>query len=128
MCVINPALIYLSEVANSLKIMSTIIFILLLLGYAVVTIVGFYNILENMEYGQDDCDYKRGIEALNISKKLIIPLVISFMLTIVVPSKETIYKMMISNLVTYENVDMTTETLEEAFDHVIDKLEELKGE
>lgn len=128
MYVINPALIYLSEVANSLKIMSIIIFVFLLLGYAVVTIVGFYNILENMEYGQDDRDYKRGIEALNISKKLIVPLVISFMLTIVVPSKETIYKMIVTNMVTYENVDMTTETLEEAFDHVIDKLGELKGE
>ena len=128
MYVINPVLIYLSEVANSLKCISIIIFVFLLLGYAVVTIIGFYNILENMEYGADDRDYKRGIEALNISKKLIIPIVISFVLTIVVPSKETIYKMIVSNLVTYENVDMTTETIEEAFDHVIDKLEELKGE
>lgn len=128
MYVINPALIYLSEVASSLKSISIIIFVFLLIGYAVVTIVGFSNILENMEYGPDDRDYKRGIEALNISKKLIIPLVISFVLTIVVPSKEAIYKMIVANLVTYENVDMTTETIEEAFDHVIDKLGELKGE
>ena len=128
MYVINPALIYLSEVASSLKRISIIIFVFLLISCAVVTIVGFFNILVNMEYGPDDRDYKRGIEALNISKKLIIPLVISFMLTIVIPSKETIYKMIVSILVTYENIDMTTETIKEAFDHAIDKLGELKGE
>lgn len=128
MYVINPALIYLSEVADSLKTISTYILIFLFIGFAIMVIMGLSNILENMKYGPDDNDFEKGMEALNISKKLIIPLVITFVLTIVVPSKETIYKMIVANLVTYENVDLTTETLEEAFDHIIDKLGELKGE
>ena len=128
MYVINPALIYLSEVADSLRYIATIVFAFLLIGSAVMIIIGLGNILENMKFGPDDDDFKKGMEALNISKKLIIPLVIAFVLTIVVPSKETIYEMIVANLVTYENVDLTTETLEEAFDHIIDKLGELKGE
>lgn len=35
---------------------------------------------------------------------------------------------MVANIATYENVDLTAETIEDAFDHVIDKLIELGGD
>lgn len=44
---------------------------------------------------------------------------------IFVPSEKTVYKMMVANLATYENIDIAADTIEEAFDHVIDKLVEL---
>lgn len=53
---------------------------------------------------------------------------ILLMLSIFIPSEKTIYKMMVANIATYENIDLTAETIEDAFDHVIDKLIELGGD
>ena len=44
------------------------------------------------------------------------------------PERKTLYKMMVANIATYENIDLTAETIEDAFDHVIDKLIELGGD
>lgn len=128
MYVVSPVLIYLSDVADYLKGIFVIAFLLSLIGFIVMVVAGLANILTNMRYGPNDHEYKKGLMELNISKKFIIPLAITSILVIVVPSKQTVYKMMVANLVTYENVDLTTETIEEAFDHAIDKLMELKGE
>lgn len=62
------------------------------------------------------------------AQKCIVPLVILLMLSIFIPSEKTIYKMMVANITTYENIDLTAETIEDAFDHVIDKLIELGGD
>lgn len=50
------------------------------------------------------------------------------MLSIFIPSEKTLYKMMVANIATYENIDLTAETIEDAFDHVINKLIELEGD
>jgi hypothetical protein len=74
---------------------------------------------------KDDDEYKVATKLLNWGRKCIVPLVISLILSVFIPSEKTIYKMMVANVATYENIDLTADTIEEAFDHVIDKLVEL---
>ena len=78
--------------------------------------------------GEDSDDYKVGVKFLNWAQKCIVPLVVLLMLSIFIPSEKTLYKMMVANVATYENIDLTAETIEDAFDHVIDKLIELGGD
>ena len=79
----------------------------------------------NASYGEDDSYYKEGLALKAAAKKLMIPFIIAFSINIFVPSENTVYKMMVANLATYENIDIAADTIEEAFDHVIDKLVEL---
>lgn len=125
MNVINPIWFYLCDMFEIVKtgaaIASGMIGIACFLAY----VFGWFITITNASYGEDDIDYKEGLALKATAKKLIIPFIIAFSINIFVPSEKTVYKMMVANLATYENIDIAADTIEEAFDHVIDKLVEL---
>ena len=127
--VVNPMLFYWSSVSDTAKAVSMVAAIAIGITCLLCFIIGVGNIIFVLGYGgnEDSDDYKIGIKCLNGAKKCIVPLVILLMLSIFIPSEKTIYKMMVANVTTYENIDKTADTIEEAFDHVIDKLVELGG-
>lgn len=128
--VINPMLFYWCSVSDTAKALAIIATIMLLVVCLVFLFVGAFHIGEAFNYGggEDSDDYKVGVKFLNWPQKYIVPLVVLLMLSIFIPSEKTLYKMMVANIATYENVDLTAETIEDAFDHVIDKLIELGGD
>lgn len=128
--VINPMLFYWCSVSDTAKALAIIATIMLLVVCLVFLFVGVFHIGEAFNYGggEDSDDYKVGVKFLNWAQKYIVPLVVLLMLSIFIPSEKTLYKMMVANIATYENVDLTAETIEDAFDHVIDKLIELGGD
>lgn len=128
--VINPMLFYWCSVSDTAKALAIIATIMLLVVCLVFLFVGAFHIGEAFNYGggEDSNDYKVGVKFLNWAQKYIVPLVVLLMLSIFIPSEKTLYKMMVANIATYENVDLTAETIEDAFDHVIDKLIELGGD
>ena len=125
MNVINPIWFYLCDVFNIVKTFAAIaaglIGIVWLLTYA----FGWCLVTTNASFGEEDRDYKEGLALKAAAKKLVIPFIIAFGIDVFVPSENTVYKMMVANLATYENIDIAADTIEEAFDHVIDKLVEL---
>lgn len=127
--VINPMLFYWYSVSDTAKAFSIVGAIVIGILCLACFIIGACNIGVALSYGgnEDSDDYKIGITFLNWAQKCIVPLVILLMLSIFIPSEKTIYKMMVANVATYENIDLTAETVEDAFDHVIDKLVELGG-
>jgi hypothetical protein len=125
MNVINPIWFYLCDVFNIVKIFATIVAVLVGIVWLLTYGFGWYLTTMNARFGEKDCDYKEGLALKATAKKLIIPFIVAFILTIFVPSEKTVYKMMVANLATYENIDIAADTIEEAFDHVIDKLVEL---
>lgn len=42
---------------------------------------------------------------------------------VVIPSEETMYKMLVAQYVTYENVDKATESIKEGVDYIFKKLD-----
>lgn len=128
--VINPMLFYWCSVSDTAKDFAIIAAIMLIVACLIILFIGAFHIGEAFNYGdgEDSDDYKIGIKFLNWAKKCIVPLVILLMLSIFIPSEKTLYKMMVANIATYENIDLTAETIEDAFDHVIDKLIELGGD
>lgn len=125
--VISPMWFYLCEVSDSTKFIAISGVIVVGLVLAGLLLFGFGFMAVNINYGEEDCDYKLGVALVKIAEKLMIPFAITLVLAVVIPSKETLYKMMVADVATYENIDLTTQTIEEVFDHVIDKLVELGG-
>lgn len=125
MNVINPIWFYLCDVFNIVKIFANIVAVLIGIMWLFTYVPGWYLATTNARFGEKDGDYKEGLALKATANKLIIPFIVAFILTVFVPSEKTVYKMMVANLATYENIDIATDTIEEAFDHVIDKLVEL---
>ena len=122
--IINPMLFYWCSVSDTAKALAIIAAIMLIIVCLVFLFVGAFHIGEAFNYrgGEDSDNYKVGVKFLNWAQRCIVPLVILLMLSIFIPSEKTIYKMMVAN------IDLTAETIEDAFDHVIDKLIELGGD
>ena len=125
--VINPMLFYWCSVSDFAKAVSILSSIIIGIACLICFGIGAFCIGDwaDSECGKDDDEYKVATKLLNWGRKCIVPLVISLILSVFIPSEKTIYKMMVANVVTYENIDLTADTIEEAFDHVIDKLVEL---
>lgn len=128
MNIINPIWFYLCDVFNIVKTFATIAAWLIGVAWLLTYVSGWCLVTANASLGEDDCDYKEGLALKATAKKLVMPFIIVFTLAIFVPSEKTVYKMMVANLATYENIDIAADTIEEAFDHVIDRIVELGDE
>lgn len=128
--VINPVLFYWCSVSDTVKALTIVATIILIIVCLVFLFIGAFHIGEALNYGgsENSNGYKVGVKFLNWARKCSIPLVIALVLFAFIPSEKTLYKMMVANVATYENIDLTAETIEDAFDHVIDKLIELGGD
>lgn len=125
MNVINPIWFYLCDVFTVVGTFASIAAGLIGLVWLLTYAFGWFLTISNARFGEKDSDYRDGLALKATAKKLVIPFIVSLTLATFVPSEETVYKMMVANLVTYENIDIAADTIEEAFDHVIDKLVEL---
>lgn len=125
MNVINPIWFYLCNVFNIVETFATTAAWLIGLAWLFTHVSGWWLTTVNARYGEKDGDYIEGLALTALAKKLVIPFIVALVLAIFVPSEKTVYKMMVANLATYENIDIAADTIEEAFDHVIDKLVEL---
>ena len=127
MHIINPWVFYLADICDSAVFVVAISGgILAVVGMCLLA-VGIYSIYDGTEYNNEN-EVKTGKQTLKYMKTTLIVAGILIGAAIFIPSKETIYKMMLADVATYENVDLTAESIEEAFDHIIDKLGELKGD
>ena len=113
--IINPLWFYLISVSSNLQMACAIIavfaFILIFIGALM------FPILEDM-----------GAEFKGWGPKLMIIGIICTFISILVPSKETCYQMMVASLVTKENIEMTAEAGKEAVDYIVDSIDKLLDE
>lgn len=119
MAIINPWIFYLIDVLSSLKGISLtviLITILGLIGAMVVTVIAKCD-----SFCDDDSDRFITL-SIKLLKKLLIILCISFGVYTVTPSEETMYKMLVAQNVTYENVDKATEAIKDGVDYIFKKL------
>lgn len=83
---------------------------------------------ENKEYGENDRDFKDGKALKSISMKILKPLICLWILSVLtlifIPSKETMYTMLVAQNVTSENIEIATDTIKESVDYIFDKFNE----
>ena len=120
MPVISPWLFYVIDLLDKLRETAIIVFWIIVVT---VLVVGLFSLLE-CEYWEDEIIQKLK-KALKFS---VIPIVISSVMYIAIPSKDVTYKMLVAKYVTYENIDKATDTIKDGVDYIFEKLDVNKGD
>lgn len=131
--IINPWLLYLADVLDGLKILSWTV-VAIACVYVIVCLAG---VAANCDL--DDDDFKKWYCNL---KKAILPTVVSMVFAIVMPSKDTLYKMAIAEALTPDNVKMAydvtgktandilnggSEFIKDIMDYGVEKIDEMRN-
>lgn len=121
MPVIKPWIFYLIEVLNGLKEVSVVVIFMTIIMLICIGIATLWLRSEDSLYRSDEnaSTIKACIRAF---KKLSIVACVITSVYIVTPSEETMYKMLVAQYVTYENVDKATESIKEGVDYIFKKL------
>lgn len=119
MVIINPWIFYLIDVLNSLKENSAIVAGIALFG---AICLGTLILIHQTCCCYDEDDRLLTTQLIKILKKVLIVLCISTGVFTVTPSEETMYKMLVAQNVTYENVDKATEAIKDGVDYIFKKL------
>ena len=117
--IINPWFFYWINVANGMMTVS----IVGLFVSGITFIAGCIMVIDNINYGSDDKDYKNGKKLLKIS----IPMLIVFVLFVIfIPDKSTLIEMQVSKMATYENAKLAVDSLKEFVDYIVEAAKSLK--
>ena len=115
--VISPWVFYAISMADRLNS-----FFLILTFVLVCIVVGFFI------WKVSDLDWRpnEDIQALcdKVLKKTIVPAIISIILALVIPSSNTVTKMVIAQNVTYDRVEQVTDTVETVYNDIMELFEE----
>ena len=123
---INEMWFYWLSVAD--KLSGAALFVAILSGIAAAAALccGVATMSINMEFGEDDRDYKAGKRIAKIGVILSVITAVSFLMYAAIPSKEVLIEMKVAKLATAENIDLATEKAKEAIDYIVQKMAELK--
>lgn len=102
MSIISPWIFYLISLVEGVLTVFFVTFALCLVCAVIAVLV----YLES-----DDCELEEG--AKKWFKRFVIYTIISLIMIIVIPSKETCYQMLAAKMVTYENVGLAVRKIEE---------------
>lgn len=122
--IINPWYFYFVNFADNICTTATVIFVI-----SIIAGVGFgvgWAIFATDDYMDDD-DGKTKNLLLKCFKKSILAVIISCVITCVVPSGNTINKMMIASCVTKENIETAKDDAKALVDYIVEKAAELKS-
>ena len=115
--IINPWVFYLLEVIDTLDTCCGIVLAVFTVVFFVYALVWFIN------FG---CWDEGTISPMQILKKFKVLLIIVILANALIPSEDTIYKMMITSQVTTENIDTAKETIQDVADYIIDAVKEIE--
>lgn len=117
--IISPWLIYLIDLFDNLKGLLTIALILLGIAAVVLSIIWF---IASVDYEQDE-------DPIVICKKHLKQSVIWFcvsgLLFTVIPSKDTMYKMIVLDNVTTDNIQAIGKTGKDVVDYITDQIDKI---
>ena len=116
--IINPAWFYWIEVADTIKAISIITIVVLLIACVVLAIIA----------GMDRSlgDHTEAKVLFSACAKCLIFLAVSALICIFIPSKKTLMEMQIARLATRSNVELTIAQVKEIVDYIINAIKELK--
>lgn len=119
--IINPIIFYLIYLADKILIIFWVLLILFVL------ITSGYIIFKWVDYCESHIENKAEyikIARNNFLKLLIITLAFTLPL-ILIPSSDTIYKMMVASQVTPNNIEIVGDTVESSVDYIFEKINDV---
>ena len=125
--IINPSWFYWLGVVESMRYFMIAAFIVSIAVVVVSAIIIPMNISMIRDFPDMSNDERKTVQFFTKALKIAIGvLVISGLVLVFVPSKETLIEMMIAKQATYENATWTLDTLKSAVDYVIKAIQSLK--
>lgn len=118
--IISPKILYLINLLSNLDGIGLLCIILC--GVSVV-ILGIFSIFSII----DEDDYAVHIIIVSWFKRVLILFMIFVVMTALIPSKQTMYTMLVADQLTYENVDKLSDSAKDAVDYIFDKIEEVQN-
>ena len=125
--IINPSWFYWLGVVESMRYFMIAAFIISIAAIIVAIIIVPVDMRMIREFPDMSDDERKSVQFFTkVLKAAIWALVISGLILLFVPSKETIIGMMIAKQATYENATWTLDALKSAVDYVIQAIQSLK--
>lgn len=115
--IINPWLIYLINLFDNLNVLLSAVLFLLGCAVATLLIIWFFNSMDR----NDNCI----VACKKCLKKLIIWLCVSSLLFIAIPSKDTMYTMIVLDNVTTDNIQAIGKTGKDVIDYITDQIDKV---
>lgn len=125
--IINPSWFYWLGVVESMRYFMIAAFIISIAAIIVAIIIVPVDISMIRDFPDMSDDERKSIQFFTkVLKAAIWALVISGLILLFAPSKETLIEMMIAKQATYENATWTLDALKSAVDYVIQAMQSLK--
>lgn len=115
--IINPWWFYLTDVVEAVDFISML--------FAAFGIVGCLIFFSAFVYYAEETDKETIQKEWNILKKCIIVTMIFLVTAIIVPARDTVYKMFAASLITHENIQAVGETATDVVDYIVEKIDEV---
>lgn len=123
--IVNPFLFYLMNISEHLWGISIATLTVSCMCFIAFAICFIYNCYEYEAYGQKE--YKTAyVHFEKYTIKSIIAVIISVMLIVFLPRKQTIIEMMIANAVTADNIGAGVDAIKNAADYVVEAIKSLQ--
>lgn len=120
--IINPIIFYVMDMVAEIK--GLLIVIGAVTGFIALTFA-VYSFLADEKLYSSETEYDETKKRLKKLTKRFLTICIIFMsIQAILPSEETSAKMIVSSVVTEENIDTATTTLKDTIDYVIEKMKE----
>lgn len=117
--IINPLWFYLIDIVDNIDLICIIILIIALLALGFISFCVFGGTVYDTYKKKERQLYPK---YLKIVLKIIIPCII---ITILTPSSDTIYKMIITDNITPHNIEIVGDTVESSIDYIFKKINSL---
>lgn len=126
--IINPMWFYWMSVVSDLKGLCAVVACLLSITtivFAIVYTICAYSVREFPSISDDE---KAVMEFIRkTTKPLVICLALSLMGTVFIPSQETLITMKVAEFATYENAEITIDTIKSAVDYIVEASKTIGG-
>ena len=120
--IIDPIIFYAMDMVAEIK--GLLIVIGAVTGFIALTIA-IYSFLTDGNLYSSESEYNETKKRLKkLTKRFLIICIIFMSIQAILPSEETSTKMIVSSVVTEENVDTATSKLKDTIDYVIEKMKE----
>lgn len=115
--IINPWWFYLSDVVETIDFVS-----MLFAAFGVVgCLIACFWLAECAEYEDEKTMHKNWV----LFKKIAITTMVFLLIAIIVPARDTVYKMFAASLVTHENIQIVGESATDVVDYIVEKIDEV---
>lgn len=133
--IINPSWFYWLQVINGLNVVFEIIASVAIFAALVLAVLALVNYFSGKdfrnlvdEFGKPtDSDWLSFLSMRKVTIIFIIIAIVSLIISIFIPSKETLISIMIAKYATKENLSMTVERIKSAVDYIVNAMKEIKG-